>query len=126
MQKLEDAQRLAQEAERHACESKVAYELQVSWALCDGSGAMPGECMGLSYWQTKQLESDHRTRLAAESEQMVKELSNVKAQLFFNARCDELEELQRVRLCRSATLLHVACLGGASAGLDKAARAVRV
>jgi hypothetical protein len=25
--------------------------------------------MGLSYWQIKQLESDHRTRLAAESEQ---------------------------------------------------------
>ena len=42
------------------------------------------------------------------------ELSNVKAEL--DARCDEL---QRVRLCCMC-----ACLGDASAGLDKAARVV--
>ena len=60
--------------------------------------------MGLSYWQTKQLESDHRTRLAAESEQqpLVDRVARLEDELK-ELRAEhrrELDELRQLIGCR--------------------------
>ena len=64
-----------------------------------GPWAMRGECMRLCCLQIKQLLESDRSQ---QEDRRVAALDKA----WLQARCDEL---QRVRLCRSATLLHV-CL----------------